>query len=175
MSELTINMAWISLNPLARADEFVAYGLGQSKLGLEHARNLESLFLEEKKAVDAQALWLNSQRHEIFADVNVGLWTGKDLETMAQEANAYRSFVLYSSLTGAAHGTWDHNCQVYLTGLDASAKPTLPNPSLQPYSIIVAAQLVDEAFHIFRVVAGQSHDSTTYKQFIANMNKFRES
>ncbi|MBP7861712.1 hypothetical protein KA183_08515 [bacterium] len=166
MLEVTINLGWISLDPKARSDLFVDFGLGQSKLGLEQARNLESLSLEEKRNVDQQELWLNCHRHEIFGDVNVGLWSGISLEKMAQESNLRSCFDMYSALVGAAHGTWEHLTDFYNTPDASEFQAKIPDILLMPNSIESAAEQVNITFSIFRRIAGQNEDLQTYLDFI---------
>lgn len=174
MAEATINMGWISLEPGIRAKMFIDYGLGQSKLALEQARNLESLFLEDPENVEAQSLWVNSQRHEIFTDVNVGQWAGSNLEEMAREANLTNIYYLYSFMVGSAHGTWDHVFQVYLDSPDEDAKPIVADIGLNPNTIKLVAMLLDRSFSIFRTVANQAPTDATYKSLLAQMDTLRK-
>ncbi len=173
MVEVAINMSWTSIDPVARCSKFVSFGLGQSKLALEHARNLESIFQESKESVDAQALWLSAQRHEIFTDVNVGQWAEIDLETMAREAGVHELYTLYSCLSPASHGSWEHVFQFFLDSTDASAQPRIPDPCLNPNVIYLTGQLVDFSFQFFRGVANQNHDSTTFIQLKTELKKLR--
>ena len=82
MIETHINLAWILLDPDDRAEKFVDYGLGQTKLLIEHRRTQ----LEEDGAdpgddefLEAQLSWLEAQggRLLMLTEVNVGSWAGK--------------------------------------------------------------------------------------------------
>lgn len=174
MVEVTVNMAWISIEPALRSAKFVSYGLGQSKLALEHARNLASLMEESQEAVDAQAMWLNVQRHEMFTDVNVGQWADMDLETMANQADVSKLYTLYSFLGPAAHGSWDHVFQFFLDGASEHERPIIPVPRLNPMVPYLAAQGIDEAFRFFRKVAQQPHSSGTYSSFTNGLEDLRK-
>jgi hypothetical protein len=166
MIELTINLSWISLSPIPRSALFVSHGLGQSKLQLEHARNLESLSEIPIDAVTAKEVWLNSQRHEMFTDVNVGLWSDKTLEEMARECDIDNFYKLYRALSPAMHGSWDHVFQLFLTAENA---PQIPNPTLTPQTMHLCAQQLDYTFLLFNKIAKQTHSSKPTMIFVRTL------
>ncbi|MDQ5937395.1 MAG: hypothetical protein QG574_4754 [Cyanobacteriota bacterium erpe_2018_sw_21hr_WHONDRS-SW48-000092_B_bin.40] len=169
MTEVAIDMAWINQDPTKRSAEFIKYGLGQSKLALEHVRNLESLLQEDTSQIEAQALWLNCQQHEIFTDVNVGSWSGLSLEQMSIEGQVQDSFKLYSFLVGAAHGTWDHVHQMYRSEIEEGDVAVIASPKYSTQCLELAAHQLNLAFIQYRYAAKQKHTDDTYRDFIAKL------
>lgn len=171
MVELYINFSWILLDPVVRGREFQLYGLGQAKLALEYARSLQELLEEKSAHIKAEELWLNSQRHEIFTDVNVGMWSGKPLKDMAAEAGIPDSALLYSTLTGPSHGTWDHIFQIYLD--DASSpngKPAVPSQELKLDLLFTAARVLRQTFSKFHQFTKQADTSAAYELLLKKLD-----
>lgn len=173
MLELSINMTWISMAPAERAKNYIDYGLGQSKLVLEYTRNLESIFEASSSSVDAEALWLNAQRHEMFTDVNVGQWSGISLDQMSQEAGIPGFYKLYSFMSTSAHGSWDHVFQFFLNSTDVLSTPQLPHSRCNPNVLFLAAQNVEQAFKCFATVSKQAYNQETRLKLIDNFYALR--
>ena len=74
MVENCITIAWILKDPEERAKQFIAYGLGQENLLLEHAKaDLREAGADpnEDQAIEAWEQWLNGQRYTFLTEVNV--------------------------------------------------------------------------------------------------------
>lgn len=174
MVEVYINISWISLNPEERSRKYISYGLGQSKLELEHARNLESLSKLSKNIIDSKASWLHSQRHELLTDVDVGLWAGIDLKSMAVETGLEKYYTLYSFLGPAAHGSWDHVFVHYLDRECSTPSPLIPQPCFKPSVPMLLAELINITFERFNKLVGNTHDSSAYHYFLANFSRSKK-
>lgn len=119
MADVHITMAWILMDPVDRSKKFIAYGLGQQKLILEHIKSKfkdESAADEKKKAVELIEAWIDSQKFSFLTDVNVGNWAGKDTRSMADDvglSDLYR--FTYLPFSGAVHSQWHHIGQYNVT------------------------------------------------------------
>jgi hypothetical protein len=112
MVDTYITFAWIFLEPVERARQFILHGLGQEKLVIEHHRvHLQNAGEDpdENPLIQAMERWLNSQRFTFLTEVNVGSWSGTDTRKMAEEAGCsdlYR--FAYTPFSAATHGMWNH-------------------------------------------------------------------
>ena len=111
MVENCITIAWILKQPEERAGRFVAYGLGQENLLLEHAKaGLHETGIDPADDPDIVMWeqWLNSERYTFMTEVNVGNW-GPSLREMAEEVgliDLHRND--YARWSGATHSMWHH-------------------------------------------------------------------
>lgn len=173
MVELYINFEWILDDANKRSRDFYLYGMGQAKLALEYARSLEHFMGGTSIEVKAQEVWLNSQRHEMFTDVNVGLWSGKTLRDMAAEAKIPDSFILYSTLAGTAHGSWDHVLQIYLEDpLANNSAPSLPEQSPNLDFLISASRICKNTFDSFLQFTEQDISISSFKEIMTKVQEF---
>ena len=155
--ENCITIAWILKDPDERAKQFIAYGLGQENLPLEHAKaDLREAGADpdEDQAIEAWEQWLNGQRYTFLTEVNVGSW-GTDLRTMAEETGLIElhrnDYARWSSTT---HNMWHHvvrfNLQYCTNPLHGYHRvPAVPQLSSSPELLLRAAEYVDIAVRVF--------------------------
>lgn len=112
MTDAHITLAWILKEPLERSRQFIVFGLGQEKLLVEHRKTqleADGLDPENDPLVKASEAWLNSQLFTFLTEVNVGNWAGKDVRTMAEEADCKSLYnFAYSPFSSVAHNMWSH-------------------------------------------------------------------
>jgi hypothetical protein len=113
MVEVHITLAWILLDPKRRAEEFVAYGVGQEKLALAHLRQLvedePGRASELSEIISAKEAWLGLHKFEFLTEINLGSWSGKNLRARASEADCAQLYSLdYGGYSGSAHSMWQH-------------------------------------------------------------------
>ena len=166
MVENCITIAWILKDPDERAKQFIAYGLGQENLMLEHAKaNLREAGVDPDKdqAIEAWEQWLNGQRYTFLTEVNVGSW-GTDLRKMAEEAGLIElhrnDYARWSSTT---HSMWHHvvcfNLQYCTNPLHGHHRvPTVPQLSSLTELLLRAAEYMDLSFRVFDEATGTSVD-----------------
>lgn len=154
MTEVYINLAWILQEPKTRCNEFVLYGLGQAKLDLEHYRNrVESSEADPQTAQD-ETQWLNSQRLEIFTEVNVRSWSGKSMTQMAKEAGCSSWALQFSLYSSYVHSDWfqltNHQTkeEVDDNGMN-SIFPTIKTDSPNPDFVLLVSDLLARTFALF--------------------------
>ena len=112
IADVYINIAWLLLKPQERCLQFISFGLGQSKLELEHYRaeiSSREVTPEETAMLGAQEAWIDSQRATFLQDVNLGNWSGTSVRKMAEEAGCvdFYNFV-YTPFSACAHSMWHH-------------------------------------------------------------------
>ncbi len=111
MVENCITIAWILKMPDERANQFIAYGLGQENLLLEQAKaslRESGENPEEDPNIHRWEQWLDGQRYTFLTEVNVGNW-GPNLREMAEEAgllDLHRND--YARWSSATHNMWHH-------------------------------------------------------------------
>jgi len=121
MVELILNMAWIAKEPKGRSRAYIAYGLGQEKLRVEHMKENLSGMDEEDQAEYADVItniekWIAEQRFPFLVEVNVGGWAESQFK-MAQESgeiSLYRN--CYGPYSGCVHSMWHHVARYNLKG-----------------------------------------------------------
>ncbi len=158
MVDVHITLAWILKDPLDRARKFIAYGLGQEKLALEH---LKAAVKERGKDPDkdpgirAHEGWINSQRFTFLTEVNIGSWSGIDARKMAEEAGCLelyrRAYLPYSSAT---HSMWNHIAKYNLRHCENPLHryhrvPSSPPMSFEFEYIHGAANYLERTFKLF--------------------------
>lgn len=113
MVEIVLNMAWISKEPLARSRAFIAYGLGQEKLQVEHMKStLVGMDAEDQaeytEAIEHRERWIAEQRYPFLVEVNVGAWADSQFK-MAQESGELSLYHhCYGPYSGCVHSMWHH-------------------------------------------------------------------
>ena len=164
MVENCITIAWILKAPDERAKQFIAYGLGQENLLLEHAKeNLHESGADPEKdpAIGTWGQWLNGQRYTSLTVVNVGNWS-TDLRKMAKEAGLIElhrnDYARWSSTT---HDMWHHvvrfNIQPCTNPLHGfHGVPSIPQLAPEPELLQRAAEYVDLAIRSFDEATGTS-------------------
>jgi hypothetical protein len=112
MIDIYITLAWIAKDPLQRSRQFIAYGLGQEKLYLEHLKEGAPQQGDDeatKQILASIEAWINSQRFTFLTDVNVGSWSGISTREMAIEAGEYDIYrFAYQPFSAATHSMWNH-------------------------------------------------------------------
>lgn len=115
MSDLNINLAWISQDPEPRSKLFVDYGLSQARQRLKHRRSLRANEGTDAKSIEhIEAAWMSHQRSEQLMDARRGSWSGKTAREMARDADCEELYDFeYVMLTRLLHIDWMHNLTLY--------------------------------------------------------------
>jgi hypothetical protein len=101
-------------DPLARARQFIQYGLGQEKLQTER---LKAAINEEepdeaaalRQFIEACEAWINGQHYSLLQHVDIGSWSGLSARKMAEEADCLNLYdFAYSGWSHGTHSTWNH-------------------------------------------------------------------
>jgi hypothetical protein len=112
MADAYINIAWLSLDPAPRCLKYIAYGLGQKKLELEHRRaeiGDREPTQEEQAMLDAGERWIDSQHACFLLDVDLGKWAGLSVRELAREADCLDFYnYVYTPYSACAHSMWHH-------------------------------------------------------------------
>ncbi len=112
MVDVRISLGWILKDASPRAKLFVAHGLGQVKLQVEHLKArlaAEGSNAEEHPMVKAMIAWIDGQRFHFLTEVNVGNWGNVDVRTMAHECGCEELYSRdYATWSGAGHSQWHH-------------------------------------------------------------------
>ena len=158
MVDAHISLLWIFQKPDERANKFIAYGLGQEKLALEHLKvavKERGEGPDKDPGVKAHEAWINSQRFTFLTEVNVGSWSGSDTRKMADEAGCLelyrRSYLPYSFAT---HNMWNHVSKYNLRQCDNPLHryhrvPSSPQMSFELEYIHGAASYLKRTFDAF--------------------------
>lgn len=125
MTDCHITIAWVLTSPVDHARKYIDYGLGQTKLMIEHYQ--EALDHQNDPAerdrmqamIDAQSTWLENQHFSFLQDVNVGAWAGISTREMAQEVGCLDLYrYAYTPYSGCVHNTWSHLGRFYCAPCD---------------------------------------------------------
>jgi hypothetical protein len=112
MADVHITLAYIlEGDAKKRARDYILYGLGQEKLSIAHyeARQAEHPEPAIQTIIDARRRWLETQRHEILTEVNVGSATGLSTREMAQRSGNEGLYKFnFTPFSAAVHSTWQH-------------------------------------------------------------------
>ena len=183
MVENCITIAWILKSPDARAKHFIAYGLGQENLLLEHRKSvlLESGSDPDKDPATVEwERWLNGERYTFLTEVNVGSW-GPSLRDMAQEAGLIELYQNdYGRWSGATHNMWHHivrfNVQHCTNPLHGQHRlPLIPILTPNVEFLQLAARYVDRVIGSFDEATGTSiGDSKAAEALVAELQKMPE-
>ena len=110
MTDININLAWISQDAECRSKQFIQYGLGQAKLELAHRRSrIDGEGIEDGEAeyIAAKQAWIARQRVEYLVDVHLGSWSGKSTGEMAREVEYEEAYEFeYLPMTKFSHIDW---------------------------------------------------------------------
>ena len=158
MVDVHIILAWIFKDPVDRSHKFIAYGLGQEKLALEHLKAVIKDRGDDPAkdlGVKAHESWINSQRFTFLTEVNVGSWSGITTRKMAEEAGCLelysRSYLPYSAAT---HSMWNHVAKYNLRQCENPLHryhriPSNPSMSFEIDYIHVVAYQLTRTFKLF--------------------------
>jgi Family of unknown function (DUF5677) len=160
MADVHITLAWILLEPEARAQQYIEHGLGQAVLDMEHRKKRMDSEDETRKAelqthIDGLRSWIDMQRLNFIVEVNVGAWSGKTTREMAEQAGLLEFYsYVYSPFSQCAHSTWYHVGQLN-SGLSDSPYtrllwvPQIAESGTDPWNLILAAKYLDKSFNAF--------------------------
>lgn len=163
MADVHINLAWLLLEPPKRCLKYISFGLGQSKLELEHRRaQLQGRdpTAEESAMIDGLERWIDSQRATFLQDVDLGKWSGMSVRDMAKEADCVDFYnYVYTPFSGCAHSMWQH---VAMYNLEKCANPLhrhhrVPmSPQFEPdiHYMLLAAKYWDKSLSTFSETFG---------------------
>jgi hypothetical protein len=159
MVDLRITLGWILLDPKPRCEQFVLYGLGQTKLFVEHLKSQVAARGEDPDAdpqVKAMQGWIDSQQLHDFTEVNVGNWAGSDLRVMAADCGCQDLYRFeYSTWSGGTHNMWQHvspfNLRACTNPLHRGGHrvPTTATPAEDLYLAQHAARYLNDTFNTF--------------------------
>ncbi len=162
MVENCITIAWILKEPDDRAKTFVAYGLGQENLLLEHAKadlREDGIDPADDPDIATWEQWLNSERYTFLTVVNVGSW-GPSLREKAEEVGLIalhrNDYARWSSTT---HSMWHHIVQFNLAPCTNPLHgyhriPTILQLTPDTVFMLAVAKYLDLALHSFDEAAG---------------------
>ena len=125
MTDCHITIAWILTSPVENARKYIDYGLGQTKLMIEHYQT--ALEREDdpddresmRSMIDAHSSWLDNQHFSFLQDVNVGAWAGISTRKMAAQAGCLDLYrYAYTPYSACVHNTWGHLGRLYCIPCD---------------------------------------------------------
>jgi len=182
MIDAYITLAWIMHDPIDRSEKYIAYGLGQAKLQLEHLK--AETGKTERDVNEANILkpledWINSQQFTFLTEVNVGSWSGMDTRSMADEAGC-KDFFTYAFVpcSNAVHSTWfhigKHNLRLCVNPLHGVHRvPSMPDQRIDLDYFRLAAKYVEKAFRFFEQQLGfQCNQPSAYRYLLNGIEKF---
>jgi hypothetical protein len=181
IADVYINIAWLLLKPQERCLQFIAFGLGQAKLELEHRR---TEVLSREPTPDETAMlsdleeWINSQRATFLQDVNLGSWSGTSVRKMAEEAGCldFYSFV-YTPFSACAHSMWHHIAKYNMITCSNPLhryhrRPTSQVADLDPNFLLRAAKYWAKTLNTFDERTGiVVKRCASYPQLVAEFNE----
>lgn len=131
--ENVINISWIlKQDSVNRSRMFIAYGLGQEKLQIEHRKNEmknRELSEEERNMVETMEESLNRERYSFLTDVNLGSWSEKSILKIAEESDNIDFYhFVFTPFSNSAHGTWNHLMKYSLKPSSNPLHNTLKRP-----------------------------------------------
>ena len=183
MADVHITLAWILLEPEARAQQYIEHGLGQAVLALEHQRKRMDTEHESRKAelqtgVDSLQSWIDMQHLHFLVEVNVGAWSGKTTREMAGQADLSDFYnYVYTPFSQCAHSTWYHIGR-FNSGLSESPYtrllwvPQIADLGVDPWNLILAAKYLDKSFNAFDDKAlGRSAESDIHTSIQEMLSK----
>lgn len=183
MADVYISLAWILGDPTDRSKKYIMYGLGQTKLQIEHRKaQIESDGEDPSKdpLIEAMERWSSSQRYPFLTEVNIGSWSGLDTRQMAEEAGCLDFYrYVYTPFSASVHSTWHHigrlNLEPCTSPLHrAHNLPIDPDPDVDPHYLILAAKYLDKTFRLFdgkvQTNCSPSESSTHLSQMIETLD-----
>ena len=166
MVDLHISLAWILDDPDDRSKKFIAYGLGQEKLNLEHRRRqLENDGYDPNAdpVILARAAWLDTQRFSFLTEIDLANWSGLTVRQMAKQANCLDLYrYAYQPFSSATHSMWQHVARYNLAPCSSPLHrhhglPCMPEVSPDTDYVYRAAKYVEKSFRLFERSFGLPH------------------
>ncbi len=156
MADVHINVAWILREPVTRAKMFVAHGLGQAKLQLEHQKAIsEESGKRNSELIEGLESWVNEQRLLDLTNVELGSWSELNARKMAEEAGCLEFYnFVYTPFSTCTHSTWPHisvynlsQCKNVLHGFHSV--PAIKEVALDPHYPFLAGKYMQKTFATF--------------------------
>mgnify|MGYP007130766864 CR=1 FL=1 len=184
MTDAYITLAWIFEDAPVRSKKFVEFGLGQTKLQLEHRK--KQLEKDGKKVDDDPVVigtqdWINEQQLTDLTEVDVGAWAGKDTRTMAEEAGCIDFYnYAYTPFSSATHNMWSHigrfnleRCQNPLHRYHMIPVDRLIAPDID--FVYRAAKYVEKSFRLFENKIGvKSGQQSAFQKLAKGLDQMSE-
>ncbi|MCH7497685.1 MAG: hypothetical protein IH971_07525 [Candidatus Marinimicrobia bacterium] len=118
MVDTHIAIAWILEDRLERSRKYIHFGLGQTKLEIEHRKKQleeEGPDKEAQQFIDVLEAWLNSQRWSFLTEVNIGRWSGISTREMAEDAGITDFYnYCFMPFSAGTHSQWHHIARMNL-------------------------------------------------------------
>lgn len=140
MVDTHINCAWIVKDPILRSQKFIAHGLGQEKLSIEHKKAALATMTDEKSKEKMSEIiadlesWVTSQRYLFLQNVDLGSWSGINTREMAIDADCIDLYNhAYLPWSQAAHGMWNHIAKYDLARTASPFKKHMYEPNFLSY------------------------------------------
>lgn len=179
MTDININLAWISKHAESRSKRFIQFGLGQAKLNLEHRRSMKSREGKDDKYsqyIDAKESWIARQRIEELVNVNLASsWSGKSTREMAQEAECEEVYEFeYLQMTRFSHIDWMSIFTLHPVTFEGS----YPNIKHDEHQTLAGITPVSELYLATKMIihALESYDDVTgfASNDILRLKRFRD-
>ena len=158
MIDTYITFSWIGSAPLERSRKFVAYGLGQDKLLLEHHKaraSEQGQDPDELEYIQRMEEQINEQRFTFLTIVDVGSWSGESTRKLAEDEGLLDLYnFAYQPMSAGTHSMWNH---IYRHNLRLCQ-----NPLHGVHRIPVAPSLDVDADYFFRAA---KYLDMTFKRF----------
>ncbi|UYN92533.1 MAG: hypothetical protein KIT70_03325 [Anaerolineales bacterium] len=186
ITDAYISMAWIFKDPLTRARQFIEFGLGQTKLEVEHRKmqiEKDGGNPKDDPVVMAKEKWINSQQYTFLTNVNVGNWSGLSTRKMAEEADCIDFYnYVYTPFSSATHNMWNHlarfNLQYCANPLHNFHRiPVVTDLPSDIGDMLLAAKYVDKSFALFDANTGvnvqKSNAFSNLKERVSGIRIYR--
>jgi Family of unknown function (DUF5677) len=177
MVECLVTLRWIVLDPVVRASEYVAFGLGQAKLTLSHIQKEIELETDAEtkerliRVATMQEAWIISQKLMPFVDVNLGSWTGSSIRKMCDEIGDEELYNFYFvPFSSSVHSTWQHvstwNTKLCKNPLHMEHRlSAILSPNSDPMLAQMSARFLDQMVTAFDDYYGLKIDSIPAEEF----------
>lgn len=177
MVECLVTFRWIVLDPVVRASEYVAYGLGQAKLTLSHIQKEIDIETDAQtkerliRVATMQEAWIISQKLMPFVDVNLGSWTGSSIRKMCDEIGDKELYDFYFvPFSSSVHSTWQHistwNTKLCTNPLHMEHRlSAIASPGSDPMLAQMSARFFDRMVTAFDDHYGLKFDNVSAEEF----------
>ncbi len=165
MVDVHITAAWLMADPKERCRKYIEYGLGQSKLLLEHLKaeiRSQGKDPDENETIKNREAWINAQKFTFLLPVELGSWSGITTRDMAIEVGLQNMYNFsFQTFSGCVHSTWNHVSQY-------NAKPSesplhrytfiadMPEFSPDAHQLNTVARRLDETLFLYQKHLGVS-------------------
>ena len=176
MTDININLAWISQDARLRSNQFVEYGLAHAGLSLKHrhARKArEGTAIGDSEYIDLVKSWISTQQVEQCKAPIWGSWSGKTAREMARESGIEAVYQFeYLPMTRFSHVDWvsivtlnPYSIEGYDPKSGYERDQTLDD-LVPPNEIYMATKMIIHAFdHFDKAVGYLSNNTRDLKRF----------